>query len=335
MSTPTRLEPAEARELAEQALLASGAGHKAAAALAAAIIAAELDGIASHGLAYLPTYCEHLRCGKVIGSAEPRLERPKPAALVVDAGSGFAHPAITLGFESLIPVTREQGSASLAVINSYNCGVLGYHTERLALAGLVGLGFTNAPASIAPPGGHRAVVGTNPISLAVPDGRGGVAVLIDQSASVVAKSEVMAKARTGEALPEGWALDAAGHPTTDPQAALSGTMMPAGRYKGFGAGLITEVFAAVLAGPNLGIEASPFSGTKGGPPKTGQFFIAIDPAAFSAAELGARLKRLVAAIADQGARVPGERRRANRERIGREGIAVDAALLERIRRICG
>lgn len=130
-------------------------------------------------------------------------------------------------------------------IHEVTDGVLGCHTEKLALAGLVGLGFTNAPASITPAGGHKAVVGTNPISLAVPDGQGGVALLIDQSASVVAKSEVMARAR-------------------------------------------------------------------------------------SAAELGARLKRLVAAVSDQGARVPGERRRANRERIGEEGIAVDATLLARI-----
>ena len=327
----TLLSVDQARELARRALEGAGARPAAAEALATAIVAAELDGIPSHGLAYLPIYCEHLRCGKVRGDAEPRLERRRPGALTVDAASGFAHPAIATGFEALIPSAREQGTAALAVINSYNCGVLGYHTEQLAAAGLVALGFTNAPASIAPWGGHRPVVGTNPMSLAVPDGQGGVQLLIDQSASVVAKSEVMARHRAGESLPEGWALDADGRPTTDPEAALAGTMMPSGGYKGFGAGLISEVFAAVLAGPHLGIEASPFSGTRGGPPQTGQLFIALDPAAFSGADFGERMTRLVEAVAGQDARVPGRRRRSNRARIRAAGITVRDELLARLR----
>ncbi len=97
-------------------------------------------------------------------------------------------PQFDAGFAELIPLARAQGIAAMSVRNSYNCGVLGYHTERLAAAGLVGLGFTNAPASIAPSGGTKAVVGTNPWSIAVPDGKGGAAIAIDQSASVVAKA---------------------------------------------------------------------------------------------------------------------------------------------------
>ncbi|MCL4675772.1 MAG: Ldh family oxidoreductase, partial [Pararhodobacter sp.] len=185
--------------------------------------ATEAEGIASHGLAYIPTYCEHLRCGKVAGQAVPVLTRPRPGVICADAGTGFAHPAIAAGFADLIPLAREQGIAALAVRNSYNCGVLGYHTRQLALAGLLGLGFTNAPASIAPVGGRRPVVGTNPFSLAAPDGNGGIALLIDQSASVVAKSEIMKHAREGRPIPEGWGLGPDGQPTTDPAVALTGS----------------------------------------------------------------------------------------------------------------
>ena len=138
----------EITTLSEAGLFASGASALQAAPVTRAIAAAEADGIASHGLAYLATYCEHLRCGKVVGKAVPEVAHPKPALLLADAKSGFAHPAIEEGFKRLIPLTRDMGIAALAVRNSYNCGVLGYHTERLAKAGLVGLGFTNAPAQI-------------------------------------------------------------------------------------------------------------------------------------------------------------------------------------------
>ena len=183
------------------------------------------------------------------------------------------------------------GLAALAVRNSYNCGILGLHTNRLAAAGLIGIGFTNAPASIAPVGGIRPVVGTNPVALSVPDGAGGIAFSIDQSSSAVAKSEVMKHAREGKPIPLGWALDREGRPTTDPSLGLVGSMAPSGGYKGVGIALMVEVLAAAATGAVLGIDASPFSGPDGGPPRTGQFFLALDarrvPAGLSQTELRA------------------------------------------------
>ena len=331
MSTTQTLTLGEIESLAHATLQAAGASPAQAAPLAAAIAAAERDGIASHGLAYLPTYCEHLRCGKVDGKAVPDVAQTRPALLTVDAKSGFAHPAIDAGFERLIPLARQTGLAGMAVRNSYNCGVLGYHVERLASAGLLGMGFTNAPASIAPYGGKKAVIGTNPFAIAAPDGQGGVAISIDQSASVIAKSEVMRRKRAGTSIPEGWAFGPDGAPTTDPDVALKGTMAPSGGYKGFGAGLMVELLAAAASGAVLGLDASPFSGTAGGPPRTGQFFIAIDAGASSGDVFGSRVARLVEAIAAQeGARVPGGARKAARQRSS-NGVAVSADLLAQIK----
>ncbi len=329
----TRLKLDAIEQLSLDTLVASGASAANAAPLARAIMQAERDGIASHGLMYLPVYAEHLRCGKVDGTAVPDVGHPRPGVVRVDAGTGFAHPAIAAGSAPLIEAARANGIACMAVHRSYNCGVLGHHAEALAGAGLLALCFTNAPASIAPAGGRRAVVGTNPMALALPDGEGKVPLVIDQSASVVAKSEVTRHARAGQPLPDGWALDAEGRPTRDAEAALAGTMMPAGGYKGFGLGLVTEIFAAVMTGANLGIDASPFSGPAGGPPQTGQFFIAVDPAATSgAAGTGPALARLCSAIADQpGVRLPGQRRRAARARAEADGVVVDDALLARLR----
>lgn len=325
------LSLAEIEDLSFRALVAAGTSPENARPLAVATAATEADGVASHGLAYIPIYAEHVQCGKVDGRAKPALTQPRPGVVKVDAGSGFAHPAIDLGFEKLIPAAREQGIAALAINNSYNCGVLGYHTYRLAKQGLVGLGFTNAPASIAPSGGNKPVVGTNPFSLAVPGEEGEPELVIDQSASTIAKSEVMKHAREGKPIPEGWALDSDGNPTTDPNVGLKGSMAPSGGYKGVGVALMTEIMAAALTGATLGIHASPFSGTAGGPPRTGQFFVAIDASATAGVGFRHGLVDLVDAIrAQERAHLPGDGRRSKRLAAQSKGVAVNAATIEKI-----
>ena len=332
--TNTQLTLREISTLAEEALIASGASAGAASSLAAGITAAERDGIRSHGLIYVPIYCEHLKCGKVNAAAEPTILSQEGSAIVVDADCGFAHPAIDIGFDELRPLAKALGCAALTVRNSYNCGVLGYHVERLSEDGLVAIGFTNAPASIAPAGGQKPVVGTNPVALAVPGVSGQAAFVLDQSASVVAKSEIMTRAREGRSIPEGWALDAEGQTTTDPEQALKGSMAPSGGYKGFGIGLLVEVMAAALSGATLGIHASPFSGTQGGPPRTGQCFLALSPDSFSRGTFDDRIEALTQSIATQGeARLPGSRRLGHRQRSESDGVAVDQSLVDRIHSI--
>ncbi|OYW96860.1 MAG: hypothetical protein B7Z14_19105, partial [Bosea sp. 32-68-6] len=215
MSHPTpadgiALTLAEVEDLTSRALSASGVSPANLGPLVASVVAAEADGIHSHGLARLPTYCEHARCGKIDGAATPTLDQPRPGLVRVDAREGFAHPAIELGLPALIAAAKAQGIAALAVTNSYNCGVVGHHVERIAEAGLLALGFVNAPASMAPFGGNTPVFGTNPIAFAVPRADAPPLVL-DQSASVVAKSELIVHQQRGQPIPEGWALDKDGN----------------------------------------------------------------------------------------------------------------------------
>ena len=321
---------AAVEHLCLRALMAAGASEANAAAVARSTMLAERDGIRSHGLLYVPIYAEHVRCGKVDGVAQPLVSEPRPGAVTVDAATGFAHPAIDAGWDRFIAAARKNGVAAMTVFNSYNCGVLGHHAGRIAEAGLLGLCTTHAPASIAPPGGRVPVIGTNPFALGVPDGGGGAALVLDQSASVVAKSEILLRSREGRPIEPGWALDAEGTPTVDPAAALKGSMLPAGGHKGFGAGLLVEILASCLSGAVLSKDASPFSGTAGGPPKTGQCFIAFDPPAFSEG-FSQQVASLLGAITMQdGARLPGGRRRAARQRSERDGVPVDPALIDRI-----
>ena len=327
-----RMTLEEVGELAQAALGGSGASPANAASVSRSTVLAERDGIRSHGLMYVPIYSEHVSCGIVDGGAVPLVERTRCGSITVDARSGFAHPAIDAGWNVLSKAARENGVAAMTIYNSYNCGVLGHHAERLAEEGLLGLCFTHAPASIAPVGGRKRVIGTNPFAVGVPDGNGNALIVIDQSASAIAKSEIMLRARTGEPIESHWAFDEQGRPTTDASMALKGSMAPSGGYKGFGVGLMVEIMAACLSGAVLSKDASPFAGTEGGPPNTGQCFLAFDPVAYSGSLFKERIVELADAISIQeGARLPGSRRKVNRERIEQEGVVVENELLARIR----
>ena len=327
----TRMTLEEVGDLAQAALESAGASSANAASVARSTVMAERDGIRSHGLIYVPTYAEHVTCGKVDGKAVPKVELTRPSSIRVDARSGFAHPAIDAGWSIFRDATCENGVAAMTIHNSYNCGVLGHHAERIAEDGLLGLCFTHAPASIAPAGGRKPVIGTNPFAVGVPVRQDGSMIVIDQSSSVIAKSEIILRAQKGEPIEPHWALDDKGRPTTDASVALKGSMAPSGGYKGFGIGLMVEIIASCLAGAVLSKDASPFSGTMGGPPNTGQCFVSFDPDAYSGSLFGEKIAELAAAISGQdGARLPGSRRKANRKRIEREGVMVDEGLLERI-----
>jgi (2R)-3-sulfolactate dehydrogenase (NADP+) len=277
-------------------------------------------------------YCAHLESGKVDGKARPVVKRLTPVAFRADAGHGFAHPAIEKGFAKLIPAARKFGIAGLGVHNSYNAATLGFHTGFLARQGLVAFGFTNSTPAIAPFGGKMPVIGTNPLSFAVPAPKGKIAFLIDQSSSAVAWTAVKCAAEESRSIPLGWALDSDGQPTTDPQRGLQGSMSPAGGYKGFSQGLIVEVMCAAMSGALLGTEMGSFTDDDGRAIDCGQFFIALDPAAFSGGMFEKQIKKLSKSIlAQHGARLPNARREASKSDLTKAGLTLSEELYAVIR----
>jgi (2R)-3-sulfolactate dehydrogenase (NADP+) len=331
-----RISIAEAEELATRALAAAGTSSANAAHVARALVAAESDGQAGHGLGRVASYAEQAEAGKVRGDATPIVDVVGSAALLIDAADGFAYPAIALGMPRAIALARANGIAAMGVTNSHHFGMAGFHVETPARAGIVALAFGNSPAAIAPWGGKRGIFGTNPIAFACPRGGDAPPIVIDLSLSKVARGKIMVAAQRDEKIPEGWALDASGRPTTDAKAALAGTMIPMGEAKGAQLVLMVELLAAALVGAQFGYEASSFFDAKGGPPRVGQFFILIDPQRFAGAAFAARVEALCAAIlAEPGTRLPGERRIKLRERAMRDGIEVPDALLADLRRRAG
>ncbi len=317
-------------ELAVKVLVAAGASEANAIPTADALIAAELDGLPSHGLSRLPFYADQIASGKVDGKAVPSATRPAASVIRVDAGCGLAFPAIDLGLEKGLAIVGETGIVAIGVGNSSHCGVAGHHVEKLALHGLVGLAFANTPAAIAPWGGKRGIFGTNPIAFACPR-RAAEPLVIDLSMSVVARGKLLMAAQRGETIPEGWAVDRNGGPTTDPAAALPGTLLPIGGAKGAALALMVEILAAGLTGAAFGFEASSFFDAEGPPSRTGQLFLAIDPELLAGPGFAERIEALChAMLADPAVRLPGQRRRAARKRLTDAGISVAEPLLSEL-----
>lgn len=301
----------EVRHLTDAALRAHGAGPVQAASVARAVARAEAVGNVICGLYYLESYCLQLRSGRVRGQVDPHVSRPRPGSVTVDAGFGFAQPAFDAGLSDAVAAARANGVATLAVAHAHTCTALGYFTERIGAEGLIGLGFTNASPVVAPPGGARPVIGTNPIALTVPGpARDPDRPLLqfDFSTSAVALGKITMAKAAGMPIPLGWAVDAEGQPTTDPEAALKGALVSAGGHKGWGFGLMAEVMAACLTGSVNSLDVGALKAAEGHPHDLGQFYILIDPATHSE-HFAARFARLATAIADQdGARLPGSRR---------------------------
>ncbi|KAJ02324.1 Ldh family oxidoreductase [Sulfitobacter mediterraneus] len=292
-------------ETTQAALIAHGADAFPAAEVARAVAKAEAVGNKICGLYYVESYCQQLASGRVKGKAVPVVNARRSAAIHVDAGFGFAQPAFAYGLPVALDAAREAGVATMAVGHAHTCTSLGYFTEQIAHAGLIGIGFTNASPIVAAPGGKTRVIGTNPIAFSVPDGAGGIAMQFDQSTTTVALGKITMAKAAGRQIPEGWAVDADGNPTTDPEAALAGSLVSMGGYKGWGFGLMAEILAAGMTGGILSKDVKPLKAPEGAPHDLGQYYIIIDPS--SSPEFGARLEALAAAAAtDEGARMPGQ-----------------------------
>lgn len=318
--------------LVAETLVRCGTSRPNAESVARALVGAELAGQSGHGLRRLASYAAQARSGKVDGMAVPVATWARPGVLAVDADHGFAFPALDLVIDLLPAATRTQGIAIAGICRSHHSGVAGLTVEALARQGLVALMFANTPAAMAPWGAARPLLGTNPIAFAAPV-REGEPVVVDVSLSKVARGRIMTAQQKGEEIPEGWALDGSGRPTTDPAAALAGTMIPMGDAKGAALAIMVEMLSAGLTGANYAFEASSYFDAGGSPPGTGQSIIAIDPAAFGPAALErfALLAELIGQA--DGARLPGRRRQAVRAALERDGIAVDDELLKQIRAV--
>ncbi|WP_431303687.1 Ldh family oxidoreductase [Sediminicoccus sp. BL-A-41-H5] len=322
----------EARALATAALTAAGANPGMAALTAEALVAAEAEGQGGHGLSRVAMYAGFLREGRADGAAIPRVTRERGGAALVDAGNGLAYPALRLAEAEAARRAAEHGVSFITITNSHHAGAMALPVRRLARQGLVALAFTNSPYAMPVPGGRRPLLGTNPVAAAFPR-RDAAPMVVDLALSEVARGKIMVAAKEGRPIPEGWALDSEGRPTTDAKAALDGAMLAMGGAKGAALALVVEVLCVALGGAAFGFEADSFFAPSPNPPRLGHAILAVDPGALAGREAFLdRMEALVTAmLGDAGVRLPGARRDGLTARAEVGGIAVPDALLAQLR----
>jgi (2R)-3-sulfolactate dehydrogenase (NADP+) len=303
-----KISLAEIENVTKTALVAHGAEDWIAGHVADAVKVAESVGNKICGLYYVESYCQQLVTGRVKGDAVPNVSRPKPGTVYVDAKFGFAQSAFARGLDDALEAARQNGVASLAIGHAHTCTSLGYFTEQIARAGLIGLGLTNATPIVAAPGGKNRIIGTNPIAFSVPDGEGGIAMQFDQSTTTVALGKITMAKAAGESIPLGWALDVDGNPTTDPDQAIKGSLVSMGGYKGWGYGLMAEFLAAGMTGSLASMDVKPLKAPEGAPHDLGQYYLLIDPSGSSS--FSVRVRQVAEAVsAEEGVRIPGADKR--------------------------
>ncbi len=318
-------------DLAARGLKKAGASRSMARATAQALVAAEMEGLATHGVSRVALYAQHLREGRADGKAKAKIIRRKGGACLVDARGGLAYEAVAMAAKEAIKRARRYGVAFSGVTNSHHLGAAAYHLAPVAEAGLVGLAFTNSPSAINAWGGRKPFFGTNPIAAIFPR-RDAAPIVVDLSLTEVTRGKIMLAAKEGKPIPLGWAVDRDGNPTTDAKAALTGSLTAIGGVKGTALALMVEVLCVALTGAAFSFENDSYF-EPGRAPRIGHALLAIDPGALAGTDsYFSRLETMISAmLADAGVRLPGARRHQSVARARAEGLEISETLHEELR----
>jgi (2R)-3-sulfolactate dehydrogenase (NADP+) len=320
--------------LASRALNRAGASKSMALAAAKALVAADTEGLATHGVSRVALYAQHLREGRVDGKAKPGIVKRKGATCLVDARGGLAYEASAIAVKEAILRARRYGVAFVGITNSHHFGAAGYHLAPIAAAGLVGLAFTNSPSAINAWGGKRAFFGTNPIAAVFPR-KDASPVVVDLALTEVVRGKIMLHAKEGKPIPLGWAVDRDGNPTTDAQAALTGSLSAIGGMKGTMLALVVEVLCCALTGAAFSFENDSYF-EPGNKPRIGHAILAIDPEALAGPAFFDRLEVMIERMLEEdGVRLPGTRRHCAVAAAQEHGIEVPQALVDELERLAG
>jgi LDH2 family malate/lactate/ureidoglycolate dehydrogenase len=283
--------------------------------VAADLVAADLEGIASHGVMLVPMYIERIDKGSVSRRSAGEVVSDRGGAIVIDAGNALGQ--LTSRQAVMLAVTRakEIGLVAVTVRNGFHFGTAGRYARMIAEQNCVGIVLSNTRPLMPPPGGAEALAGNNPIAVALPSA-GEFPVEADMALSATAMGKIRLAAAAGQRIPEDWAVDSQGRPTTDPTAAINGMLLPAAGPKGFGLAFVIDLLCGGLSDGAVGAEVRPLYGDPAEPYRCSHFFLAIDAGHFPAGE------RFAQRVRDQAIRVSGSKRGPGGERVYAPGELV-------------
>ncbi len=309
--------------------------------LGESLVEADIAGTTTHGVSRTNIYLRRIQKGLIDPRAELRIDRQRTATLAIDGCNGLGQVQASKTLDRLIPLAREAGVGVATVRRSQHCGALWWYCNRAAKENMVLLAMTNAEPSVAPAGSMEAYFGTNPLAVSFPTGKG-FPVKIDLATSAIARGNIIAAQRKGQAIPEGWALDENGEPTTDAAKALLGSLVPMAGHKGYALALMIEIFSGVLSGSAIGSAIGSMYKHMDRPQDVGHFFCLVDIAAFQ--EPADFVRRIDATIDEIKAckprpgtteiLVPGERSHRVAEANRRDGITLGDETVKELRTLC-
>ena len=319
--------------LVKEILKKLGASEEDSEFVAEATIDADLKGFTSHGIGRFPQYLVSIKSGTINLKDDITIEKETPAIALINGNSGFGQAVSYKAMQIAIKKAKEVGIGCVGVHNTNHFGVTGFYSDLALRENCIGLVIANTDPAIAPLGGSKPLIGTNPIALGIPSE---TYITVDMATSVTARGKIIESKRKGLDLPDGWALDKDGNPTNDPEAALEGSILPFGGFKGYALSLLIEILTGPLvqAGYGLGVSgtASPTQDcTKG------DLYVVIDPSKFGDfGEFVANTEDFVAQVRSTGETVaiPGDlevKRIADAEA---NGVAIDEKLYEQLKQIC-
>ena len=338
MPDVTRYPAESLEEFAARLLRRLDLPQEDAAITARALVQADLEGVETHGLGRLPNYVARLRRGLVNPRPQMRLVRQVGATGLLDADNGMGQVAAYRAMQEAIRLAETLGTGWVAVTHSNHFGAASFYVQQAVAAGMLGLAFSNTPPGMAPTGGRRATLGTNPVGIGVPLGDQ-PPLIVDLATSAAARGQVIKAAREGKAIPGDWAIDAEGQPTTDPAAALKGALLPLGGAKGYALALAVEALCGVLTGANMATQMPSFFDNWDTPSNVGHMLGAFSIRAFMdeptefdrrAEWLADEVRATPAAGGQAGVRLPGERRAQLAAERRAQGVALAPATVQQL-----
>lgn len=333
---------AELQRLAALALEGFGVPAADAQLCARVLVLGDLFGLGTHGTGRVESYGERLLLGAIRAKPAIRVERVAPTMARIEGDSGLGPVVGMRALEEAMRMAGETGTGLAFARNSNHFGPVAPYSLIAAEAGFASIIGSNASTTIAPTGGREARLGNSPVAFAVPN-PGGHPFILDMALSVAARAKIRNAAKAGTPIPETWATDREGRPTTDPKAALEGFLLPIGGHKGYGLALVVDLFAGLLSGAAYLTHVNSWSESPELPGNLGHFYFLFDARRLgSTAWLHERMEDFAAILhatppsdAARPVRVPGEAELGNLERQRREGIALEAASFETLTKLAG
>ncbi|MBR0751292.1 Ldh family oxidoreductase [Bradyrhizobium jicamae] len=286
---------------------AAGVAPDVADVVAEDLVAADVEGVPSHGVMLVPMYLDRLAQHSVSTSAVGKVVSERDGAVVLDARNALGQPIARQALQLAVDKARQFGVAVVTVKNAFHFGTAGRYARLMADLGCVGIVMSNTRPLMPAPGGAEALVGNNPVAIAVPT-QGPFQAETDLALSATAMGKVRLAAAAGRSIPEGWAADSDGAPTTDPQAAIKGMLLPAAGPKGFGLAFMVDMLCGGLSGGAVGAEVKPLYGNSQVSYGCSQLFLAINVGHFpDGGEFGDRVATQIARVSESR-RAPGTAR---------------------------